>query len=492
MLQKDVTAVNRIQYPVPYSGTWKSLPGHLIPESALVDSSNVFIKDGELVTRPGLGVKFGIGVLDGEVLGGGEFSNGVDRFLVAVTRSSVYTATSIVSNWNRIGGVSFDADKGVSFDLFSSSGVVYAIIASGSVVYTWDGTTFNTITSSLGVIPNVHDIEIAFDRIVAIEKPYNVRWTVGLDFTNWSDLNESKKPESGDEVVTIKKMTNLGFVLYKEKSIYIAFATAGPDSTAFTFRDSRGQYEAPAGIHAVVDVNGSHIYMTASGRIGLFTGAQHRWIADGIWSFMREDIDETLTYKIFGIYDRVLNTLSFVYPRGGEMVGLVVVNLPYPEIGIQGFSAFLGTLSVPVNYGFGFKLNNLLPQCIGFNSSDNQGYLFDSSVGNDAGLPFNCIIQTPIKPFESFKHNKVNVETFCERSDTYGMVGVNIVSSAMLDNRDGHVYSEMQRIDLNTARVNEFLGFNKSDRYFGVKYSWNSGLSVFKYKGAIVYGRDVG
>src|ERR1051325_5069330 len=52
--QKDASARLLKSYPPPFQGTWKTLPAHLLPDTALQDSSNVTILNGTLRSRCGL------------------------------------------------------------------------------------------------------------------------------------------------------------------------------------------------------------------------------------------------------------------------------------------------------------------------------------------------------------------------------------------------------------------------------------------------------
>ena len=487
-------------FTVPYRGTWRSVAANQLTPDALYNSNNVFIREGKLRERPGLSLLNNT-VFTTPIIGGSMAVTPTTKILLAITRSTLYTLSPSATSWIIDTATSFAAndDNIIDITFLETANQYVAVIANNSTTLKrWiQGSGAAPITAVNGTVPAAKSVCTAARRIIFLVEPHTVGWTATLTYDNFPALAFAKIAATNDLGICVKSLSTLAFAVYKERSIYVARAQAGTDASAFGFNEPI-IVEGPAGVHAVVNINGTHIYMTQNGRIAIFNGSAYpEWIADGLWLYLQSDIDATYAYKIFGVFDYRLHTVSFHYPRlsdsNGRMTGLVIVNLPLEGSGVDKYASFLGTVSKPCSYGYEMRFNQQIDRSILFTSTagDNKSFIFNEDANTDDNVPYACLFQTPLIPMPDMKYSQVSVESFLERADGNGIVTVYSVTSDMLESKTGtKQLSAYNIIDLNDNPVSEYVGFNVPTRFFSLQYEWLS-TSKVRYAGAAVYGRVV-
>jgi hypothetical protein len=496
------------QYTTPLRGTWNSLAIHAIPLDALYDSQNVFLRRGKLRNRPGMQAVTNV-LFDGTVLGATLATTPYDKIVLAVTKSSVYELRensdvwAIAANHTNIKYALSDTSA-VDIALLETSGRYVALLAERShVLQQWDGLAHATgeIVSSFefSTVPAPASVCIAARRVIALTPPHTIQWSATFDHTNWSPLAIYRLAQTGDEGICVRALSSLSFAVYKDRSIYVARAQAGNDDTAFNFAEPI-RVEGPAGVHAVVDVSGMHIYMTRSGRVAAFDGTRFpAWIADGLWLFLQDDIDPVFAHMIFGVYDYRLHMIKFVYPKrgdNGKLRGLVLINVPFEGLDIaeatqKVYASFKGTLGISCTMGCEMRFNRLINRSLLFSDDGftKTSFILSEDVELDNDVSFPCSIQLPMQALQEAQHAQVQVETLVERGKHYGSIIIEGVTSNFLETETGTIdIAKAQVIDLERDPVVDVKAFNVPTRFFGVKYRWDSTSNV-RYAGAVVYAR---
>lgn len=504
------------QFTVPIRGTWNSVAINNVPMDAVYESSNVFIREGKLRERPGLLPLGGSDFLH-PVVGGIMVVTPLEKRLLAVTRNTFYERGESDNQWSGtapfIGDATFVPGERVMVDMayMETTGTAVAIIAAqGRPLKQW-----NALTHALSVmtpassdptlstpIPLAKSVCIASRRVICLIPPHTLQWSKVFEVNNYNPLALYKIAQTNDVGICVRSLSNLSFVLYKERSIYTARAQAGNDEAAFSFAEPL-KVEGPASLHSVVDVGGSHVYMTANGRIALFDGSSYpQWIADGLWLFLQSDIDSQFTSKIFGFYDYRLHCVVFYYPKrgsSGAMIGMVIVNMPMRSIDLQPQAptlpyTFLGICQIPASFGYESRMNNI-DRSLVFAGSQTpyHAYTFDESFKYDDNIPYDCYIKTGLVPMPNGIHGYASIETLVERQTGYGILEVQPVVSNSLEQRGGAIPDlKGKAIDLEgLAPLRSYDGFDVQCRFFGLRYGWSS-LSTVRYSGAIVYARSTG
>lgn len=493
---REITSEKVAEFNVPFNGTW-NVAANQIGATSLYDSLNVFIRKRKLLTRPGLR-PFKPTIFDSNILGGKLAIPATGKMLLACSQRNLYKLTEHDDEWAIPLGCEdvFDLEIGdiINMCFMETNNNYIGFIADGHTpIKQWiDGVGVTQIAPTVGTVPIAKSVCIAARRLVALVYPHTLRWTATLDHTSWSSLSINKIGSTTDEGICILPIGTLDFVFYKEHSIHLAKAQAGSDANAFAIKFSQ-ETDGPAGIDAVAELLGAHMYMTDNGRIGLFDGQSLvRWIADGLWFYLQDDIDPSFSYKILGVYDHRLHTAVFYYPKRGDhglLKGMVLIQVPLEGSGVDTYPSFLGISSIPVSYGYRQRFNNTVQRSVIFSSTENdvQSFIFDETYDRDDDIIFPCHIQTGLQAMPDLKEYMVNLEIFLERAVGNGSVNIHPVTSHLLESEGGYI-GLPQTIDLNNDPVGEHVGFNVSTRFFGFKLNWNSDSEI-KYAGAIGYGR---
>lgn len=501
------------QFDVPTRGTWINRPIHTIPLDAVYDSLNVYVKEGKLRNRPGLETiltAFPYNVLHSRyILGAAMGVTPTEKLLFASAGSRLYIYSDVTDTWTSVEDATAAGtpNAGTIIDiafLETSSTYVTLFASEGYALKHWKpgDTTMTYVTGTN--IPLAKSICISSSRVIALIPPHTIVWSRVLNYTNFDALAIVKRAQTADYGICVRSISALSFILYKEYSIHTARAQAGLDEgTAFAFSEPI-IVEGPAGALAVVEVEGRHIYMTKSGRIAIFDGTNYpTWIADGMWVYLQNSINQSVADRIRGVYDYRLNIVVFFYPRVGTDVtgctGMVIVNLPFvgaeAEAGVTPY-CFLGVCSKVVMHACTKRFDSEINRAIIFTEPElldpeNETIVLTHQLNetalNDSGLGYNCAFQTGLQAIPDARHMQVSTESFIERSASYGSVTIQPVISDILENVAGTIpASSGQTIDLTTAPVNEYFGFNENLRFFGVKYTWPSTAKV-RYSGTVVY-----
>ncbi len=512
-LVREAGSISIAQFTLPVKGTWNSVAANMVSPDALYDSNNVFIREGRLRNRPGLTL-LNSTVFSNPIIGGDMAVTPLDKVLLAVTKEQLYTLSLSNTVWQLDSVITFanNNDTNIDITFLETADQYVAVIASPDYklkrwiqgLNAYEIVVPDTALDTHKDVPKAKSVCTADKRIIALVEPHTLRWTQINRYDDWPALAYAKVSQTNDTGICVRALSTLDFVVYKERSIYVAKAQAGTDAQAFNIQFSQA-VEGPAGVHAVVEVEGAHIYMTKSGRIGLFDGTSKvQWIADGIWLYLQQQIDPAYANKLFGFYDYRLHTVQFVYPMQnshGNMQGTILINLPLEGSGIEPVelykryvaSAFLGTLSIPATFAYEKRFNNQIDTSVVFTNKNStaQSCTLDETAILDLDMPYICHIQTALSPLPDMKHYQISVENLFERSNGYGQVTMQAVTSDMLETHGGTVQQITEQVlDLNNNKVQEYTGFNIPTRFFGLRYSWTSADTV-RWAGSAVYGRAV-
>src|SRR5215471_2300943 len=491
------------QYSVPLRGTWNSLAVHSIPQDSLYDSLNIFIRKGKVRNRPGLTL-VNRTIFDGPILGGQMAVTPLEKRLVVFTKSSTYELGESDATWVYVNSNTF-APSDIS--VIDTAGIetsnIYAVLVAEqhSALKAWNSIlhTTNTITPQSGSdsIPLAKSVCVVVRRVVCLIPPHTVRWSRVFQMDYFPPNAYNKVAQTDDLGICVRSLTNTSFVLYKERSVYVARAREGGDDTAFQFSDPI-YADGPAGVRAVIDVQGSHLYMTKNGRIAQFTGANYpQWIADGLWLFLQDDIDPVYASFTTGVYDHRLHTAIFYYPRRGDsgvLKGMVILSLPLEGVDLQQQqqpipAAFRGLSGISVTHAVQSHFNQTIDRSVVFvnEQKGSQSFYLDETAQTDAGQYYDCMMSHALTAMPDARHTKVSFETFVERQQGYGVLGVEPVISDTLESQDGTVADgKLEYIDLETNPLQSIKAFGVSTRFFGLKYTWRSDSTV-RYSGSVIY-----
>lgn len=504
-LRQELNSQPIAQFGVPIKGTWNTAAIQTVPSDALYDSLNVFMFEGKLRNRPGLTLLTS-NTFDGEVKGAAFAVTPEADAVLALTHRGLYELYTMPTGWVRRSDTGYAngayAEELIDIDFVEAAEFVGLIARKGYALKQWTRAGgLTAITPTLGTVPFAKSVCVASKRAIALVPPHTIVWAAINNYKSWSPLATVKTSQTSDAGIAVRRLTNLAFVLYKERSLYTVRAQGNTEETAFFFNEPIS-VSGPAGVHAIVNVNGSHMYMTKNGRIALFDGTSYpKWVADGLWLFLRRDIDPVYRKNIFGVYDDRLHVVIFYYPRkadNGQLKGMVLINMPYEGLDVQPqglqVASFKGVSSVAGTCGADLRFEDQGDRALIFTTAEfaKQCTVLDEEASVDVDTPYDCTMQTGMVAMPDGKHNQVTTETFVERDEGNGVLYLDPVLSDVLENKEGTIPDgKTEAIDLENNPVREVKPVGVPTRFVGLKYHWSS-VSKIRYSGAIVHGRGVG
>ena len=212
---------------------------------------------------------------DHVVVGGAMAVTPAEKVLLGITANRLYTLRSTDANW--VIDTSGLGNSGLVDTTFIETASEYVgIIADGNTALRkWTASSgVTSITPVSGAIPSAISVCTVARKILALVDPHTLRWSNTLTYDDWPNANFNKIAQTNDIGIAVVPLSNLTFVVYKERSLYRGRAVSGPPSAAFAISEPL-VIEGPAGLHAIVNAAGTHFYMTKSGRIAVFDGTSY-------------------------------------------------------------------------------------------------------------------------------------------------------------------------------------------------------------------------
>ena len=514
------------QWEVPTAGCLRNMPIYKIPPDALWSAHNVLVRGGFLQPRPGL-TQFNVtamsgrptGMFNGIMLATGAFQTDAFQNDAFQTTGSIPSSLLIVGTTTKIygyyGGVLNDITGTPDLTALDTQLARFAGIALGTpqtlyILHTngidaprqWDVTS-GTFSAVAGTPPLWTDIANIDAHIIGVVPPYDIRWGPTQSITSWPAANVRVLSDTPGSLVAIRELgVRLG-VVYKTDGIWDVVVT-GSDVESQYFRfEQRDQVQGPASPAAVVNADGAHLYMTKQGRVGYYDGSRHYWVAEGTWPILKLNLDSSNASRIFGAYDPRHKVALFIYPNiagaagdlapaslgDGECYGWLMVMLPNPSEGYDGFISFHGSSALPMSAGGTLRQNNepiLLARSTSGsrrlytwdNSSEVESSLGFSADGDDDGSTITGHWQTGLIPCPGLEIWKLEAfETLALQRAGYGEITVKPVSSYVLDATGGTVGSA-KTVSLATSSSDKVLGKPKGadlqGRFFGLRYEFST------------------
>lgn len=528
------------QWEVPTAGTLRYMPIYKIPPEALWSAHNVLVRAGFLQPRPGV-TQFSAtamtgrptGIFNGIMLATGAFQEDTFQNDAFQVTGSIPSSLLIVGTTDKIYGyyagvlnditgapdlTALDVQQARFTSIaLSTPQVLYVLHTNGQdAPRQWDVTS-GTFSAVAGSPPNWTDITNIDAHIIGIVPPYDIRWGPTQSITSWPAANVRVLSDTPGSLVAIRELGVRSGVVYKTDGIWDVVVTGSDVESSYFRFEQRDIVHGPASPAAVVHVDGAHLYMTKLGRVGYYDGSRHYWVAEGTWPITRVNLDTANASRIFGAYDPRYKVALFIYPNiagaasdlgplslgDGECYGWVMVMLPNPSEGYEGFISFHGSSALPFSAAGTLRQGNepiiLARSTSGSrklytwdNSAEDESSLGFSPDGDDAGSTITGHFQTGLVPCPGLEFFTLeSFETLALQKAGYGTsLTVKPVSSFVLDATGGTV-GTAQTVSLEPSTSNKVLGKPKSadlrGRFFGLRYDFTvneSTPSVLRWLGA--------
>ncbi len=475
------------QWELPIKGVLRNIQDLQIPLDGLFDAQNIEVTDGVLQGRTGLTA------LDSQLFGATPLAalnfweTASAGWIILATTNKIWTKQLSTGTWtDRSGSLTASIDNATRIAQFEfgTPSVNRAYICNGVDAFkTWkpgDASASNVTGSP----PIFKDIAVVADTLVGLVGTNEVRWGKTLSDTSWPLLNAKLLAETPSPTIAIRSLGYLAAVVYKRDGIWSIDVTGLAGAHAFRFQQAV-KVPGPAGPNALVDADGTHYYMTRNGRIAMYNGFAHKWVADGVWKIIKNEIDLTKPYRIHGVYISQLAQIWFFYKRaaGSDTDGLVILNLADKESGLP-YASFPGRMGKSVTTG-----------CEMLDDSFDTSLVFTNNVGaeksykilgtTDDGTAISSFFQTGLVLASKLEVARaLSLEAFLERSGGYGSVTPKLAYSNVLDSISGTL-SAGSTIDLTVVPVKNPIGFDVRGRFLALRLEFTSSATV-RYRGAVL------
>lgn len=475
------------QWDLPVKGVLRNIQDLHIPPDALYDASNVEVVDGALKGRTGLTA------LDAQLFGATPLTavnfwqTGAASWLILATTNKVWTKEIATGVWtDRLGTLTATIDNATRITQleFGTPSVNKAYICNGVDAFkTWKPGDA-TVSNVTGSPPIFKDVCVIADRIVGLVDTHMVQWGQPLSDASWPLLNAKMITETPSPTVAIRNLGYLAGVIYKRDSIWSVDVTGLAGGHSFRFSQVI-KVAGPAGPNALVDAEGTHYYMTDDGRIGMFNGSERKWVADGVWTLVKAEIDKTKPYRTHGVYIKELNQVWFFYKRaaGTDTDGLVILNLAQKETQLP-YSAYPGRMGKSVTAACAMEDNSFITSLV-FTNNAGAEKTYKIAGTTDDGVAISSYVQTGLViPGKLEVARALSLEVLIERLAGYGSITAKLASTNILD-AVGGTLSAGSTIDLTTVPIKNPIGFDVRGRFIGLRLEWTSAATV-RYRGAVL------
>lgn len=471
---------------LPIRGVVRGINDLAISKDTLLDGSNIEIIDSTLRGRRGLttlsSTLFGARPMAGLNI----WQNNTASFIVLATTAKIWTYDISGAAWtDRSGSLTATADDATRIIQFAfgTPTVTRAYVCNGvNVLKTWKAGDASASNVS-GTPPIFRDLTVLGNYILGLVGSHDIRWSNPLTDATWPAGNIKVIAETPSPTAAIRHLGNLGAVCYKKDGAWLGELTglAGASAIRWTFLVS---LEGPAGPPALVEAGdgGPHVYMTRTGRIGMFDGAAIRWIAEGVWSIIKDEIDQTKPNRIWGVYKQADHQVWFTYKRTGQTNtdGLVIVQLARRETNLP-FAAFPGRWGKSVTAGCSVYEESFTTDVV-FTDNTGAEKSYKVTGTDDDGTTISSTLQPGYVPTDGIESVRVlSLEPFVERSAGFGTLTVKAITSNVLDTTLG-TQSTGISVDLAQTPIKETVGVDARGRYLSVRLEWNSSATV-RYRG---------
>ena len=402
----------KIQLPLPVQGIRADLDDfHLPPDALRSTSYNWLLRDGKMVTRPGLttfandpGTARPTAAI---------FFRDVNNtsHLVHATDTNWWRYDSSTNTWDDISDAGLLWSAGTlaapaTFRVFNSGGDTYLLgtsLGPNNTPRAWDTTpTSNVFTLFGGSAPAAHCIAIVGDRVIlgalqtnrqAIDVSAFQDHTSGWGVTQTAVLAETPGP-----IVTMQELGINQCAVYKTNSIYIVSATTGLAPLRFDLHTAN--ISGPMSVRAVVPISSSvHAVFTEESELFFFDGVNYSRhpASPMIQSLFLLDASTTITGtgSLHGHYNRRYNELWWFYSRAGlESLGqtdAIVVNLNNNSVWKANF---FDNAQIPItaaHYGQVFSSTTRRPV---FYLANSSGQFYTMEGNQDVNTSINANLET--------------------------------------------------------------------------------------------------
>ena len=500
-----------IELHPPLGGVRSDVVPYDIPPGFLWRSQNIVPRYGRLRTRPGLQKAATTGP-GSRISGGFTFKNAAGaQQIVAATLTKWYKLLG--DAWVDISGAfswTNGADDPQRFAVFPAAGSNWLVgVNNVDVPKKWDGTAAAAISVG-GTPPIAKDCTVAGNFLVlgnvvesGVRSASRIRVSDFNDLDLWTQYGAADLTDTNDDIVAVRALTRTSFAIYKEKSIWMAWAQLG----LFPFQFETMEYRpGPVSPSAVIRVDQDHYYIGTDSRIHHFNGLSAEIVSGPIEKYIQDvalatafrSVNRARCFGFFNFYDRHLwwfypgpnnadPTLAISFHRDTGALHLHVFPLAVTagwegdDIATLAWSDLTGTWSAigPGSYptwdSFGGTLQNTA--FIGSLAGQVYRQRYDS---DDDGAAIPQSWELPLKTWFGMRHNTHvdGVENFFTQKTSGPLVTVQVGTSPALAEVLDPTYQTVGSHDT-TLTTRQKVAIPVLDaRFWSIRYALSSSTPI--------------
>lgn len=504
----------------PLGGVRGDVVPYDIPPGFLWRSQNIVPRYGQLRTRPGLEPVATTGPAS-RISGGMYFKP---------TTGAAQTVAATLTKWYKVSGNAWvdisgafsftnGTDDPARFAVFPAAGANWLVgVNNVDVPKKWDGIAAAMVSVG-GTPPIAKDCTVSGNFLVlgnVVEA--GVRSASRLrvsDFNNldlWTQYGPADLTDTNDDIVAVRALTRTAFAIYKERSIWMAWAQLG----LFPFQLEVVEYRpGPASPSAVIRVDQEHYYLGSDSRVHRFNGLSASIVSGPIERYLQDirllsafrAVNRARCFGFFNYYDR---NCWWFYPGSTTPDPTLAIsfNVDTGALHLHSFSAALtagwegddiatlswndltGTWNAigPGTYPTWDSFGGTLQTTAFIGSLAGQVYRQKYDAADDgAAIPQSW--EFPLKTWFGLRYNTHvdGVENFFENVSAGPLVNVQVGSSPALAEVLDPTYQSMGNHDTALTTRQKVALPVLDARFWSIRYSVTSTAAI-RFNGALATG----
>lgn len=464
-----------------------------IPEGHWLSSSNMMVRNGVVVPRPGYAD-----------IGNGAMPAG-DRITGAFARGalqSIYGDVPIIQTHTKtyavvIGGSTYDitgswttSSLPTRFCHWQQSNQYWNLrVNPDNAVDYWDGALTPTSYTDIAAAPNGNDVCTVGPYVVVggtkasgTNERNWVSWCAANDATTWPAGNVNHFREYVGEVTAVRAMNQRSFIAFQSVSLSIGSLQAA--KTAFQFAQVQW-IEGPLGPGWVCLAYGKVYWLGHNGVFYVFDGARVEKMSDSIEPWLRSELGLQLSSSVFVCSSRWENGGKFIVfffnNTSATAYASIILNVEtgaiYPCILQDDIAA-----AYTVKYGIGSAYVDYL---FG-GGTDSKVWAFNPATKTDNGTAIPWNFEFGYRPLTDVEdRGKLDgVSSYFKKTSSSCTVTVSVTLSDGIDDSET---ATTDTFDTNTAG-NHLKTFRSLDpkKWIKLKYSGTQAVDDLEYRGSIV------
>lgn len=506
----------RVELVPAIRGIRTDLPRHLVPDGYFTAGSNVILRSGATIVRPGFTPVVSGAPFTVRVMGLVYYRDHTDTArLIAASTGGFALWTG--STWSTITGSALTgaASDQVQFVPFIISNATRLIAVNDvDVPQAYTGT--GNFAALGGSPPIAKTVTTAFQRVILGNVTVGGTrrgaslWISGFqDSTSWNADDQVSLTDAGDSIVCVKAWNSQSFAIYMDRSQWVGIGAGNIFPFIFELRD---QQPGPVSPNCVVQAENAHYYIGQDGDVFKFDGNKCIAIGTSVRRAIQDDLNFSLQARVHGFYDALNREIWWYWERNGSTTryGGITYRLPYGEI--QGAFSPLHEYAAAISASAWWReissvtwdnltgtwddIADIYPTWDSFGGAQQYGGVIGTSAGQvhkagvsggDNGAILEATWEIPFRALAGLGEVvRVDVvESMFKQASSPITVSITLLTSDTM-NSDGTEVTA-QNVDISGSGKLRATYENTTARFVSVRHSMSGFIGLQEYRGGTIF-----